>query len=186
MKKKIIVFGGHTTKKPGCFRNGISEVAYNWQMAKLVVNGVDSEDVILGPEIDLHERIKWINENYPKAKLVMEIHLNCSENEKAHGTEVLYNAIWNLKSRKYAKLFLKNICIKLWGTKKSDNCRGTKTCRTLKRTLSFLKHTKPPAIITESLFISNNKDSYYLVKGLGFENIVEAHIDTIKQILDGE
>lgn len=48
--------------------------------------------------------------------------------------------------------------------------------------LYILRHTACPAVLTENLFMDNEKDCRFLLSEDGFRKIVQLHVDAIKQI----
>lgn len=85
------------------------------------------------------------------ADLYVEIHLNCSSNPEAHGTEVLIYP-GSFKSASYAKKVNDSICKEL-GT--FDRTYGTGYKES---SLIVLRKTNMPAILVEPLFVDNADD----------------------------
>ena len=178
--KKVIIFGGHYTYDPGCVFENIIERDWNWRIAKEIVlrlnkhKDIKNIKFVLGINDSLHNKIKWIN-NQDDILFIIEIHLNCSDNIHAQGIETIYYK--NSKNGKIiATNLYKKLMIALWKNKNKNKQRGVKYTEIIGRHLAFLSNTKFPAVITESLFISNPKERNYLQKPQTFEKIVNGHI----------
>lgn len=163
---KIAVVVGHSilkdgrcTSADGRHMGGCQE--YNWckAFAKQVKTALKKNghqaDIIICPERKFFGSSEEKGYKIPKINagsydLVMELHLNASNNPAANGAEVLYKTS---AGKKYAV----DIEKRLEGVFKS---RGAKQ----RDDLYILNQTKPPAIILETFFCTNAAD-YKKAKG---------------------
>lgn len=88
----------------------------------------------------------------------------------------IYTSKGNTKSDEYAKIFLKHYTQQLSGLTKN---RGIK-----EENYYVLKHTICPAILIENLFYTSHKDLTILESDKGRRLIVQAIVDSIRDIVD--
>lgn len=164
---RIAITVGHSILKNGSCTSADGRkyggcLEYNWckafsrQVRKALEKKGHKVDLIVCPEKvftgSSQERIyKIARINAKNYDLLMELHLNASENTKANGVEVLYKTA---AGKKYAVAVEKELSkvFKSRGAKQTDN-------------LYILNQTKPTAILVETFFCTN-KDDYKKAKGL--------------------
>ena len=182
---EIIVFAGHYTHDPGCVVDGVTEHTYTTIVADKTVKQAYDEGlpVLRGINSQLWHKIDWINTNHPASNGVIEIHFNCATNPKAQGTEVLYHA-GSYHGKLLAACIYRQLIQALWNHRSPKiKCRGMKTDETIHWHLGFLSHTIPPAVITESLFLSNESEREMLLTEEVQNKIANAHIEGIKDYM---
>ena len=87
----------------------------------------------------------------------------------------IYTSKGNTKSDEYAKIFLKHYTNRL---SKLSKIRGVK-----EENFYVLKHTICPAVLIENLFYTSHKDLELLESEQGRREIVQAIVDSIKEIV---
>ena len=185
MVDDIIVFAGHFAYDPGCVVDGITEHTYTSTVADKIVNKAQDAymPVLEGISSQLWHKIDWVNEKFPDSCGVVEVHFNCAESVNAQGTEVIYHE-GSYYGKLLASCIYRHLIRTLWGHfPPKIKCRGVKTDKQIGRILGMLLHTKQPAVITESLFLSNNEERELIVNKKVQDKIAQAHVDGLKDYL---
>ena len=155
---KIAVDAGHGGKDPGAQKDGIIEKEVNLQIARYLKDGLEKLDyeVIMTRDDDTLEGLfhRAILANEKDCDIFVSIHNNAAGNESAAGSEVLYYP----ESQNGKQLAH---CIQKEQVKALD-----RPDRGLKPDDDFvvLNSTAMPAVIVESLFITNPIDRDMLSK----------------------
>lgn len=162
---KIALTVGHSILKSGAITSadgtrfgGGNEYKFNKTfsayLAKALRNNGHKVDVIICPEKkfakstqEKNYKLDIVNDEENAYDLIIELHLNASDNSNAKGTEVLYISE---KGKAYAKRVQANLS-------KVFNDRGIK----LRTNLYMLSQTKPVCIMLETYFCTNKKEWHY-------------------------
>ncbi|MFW5651489.1 MAG: N-acetylmuramoyl-L-alanine amidase [Acetivibrio ethanolgignens] len=164
---RIALTVGHSLLKNGCYtsadgrkKGGCLEYSWCKAFSKQVKSALDRKghkvDLIICPEKKFSSsgqersyKLSLINSK--KYDLLVELHLNASDNPKANGTEVLYKTDYG---KKYAASVEKELSkvFKSRGAKQTDK-------------LYILNCTKSVAILIETFFCTS-PDDYKKAKGL--------------------
>lgn len=177
--KVLLLDAGHGGSDPGASGNGLTEKNLNLIIMKKV------EGYLSGSGIKVY--VTRNSDTYPSnssraqnanaiADAMVSIHMN-SGSAVANGTEVLYKNHANdtgssLTSKKLAQLILNNV---IGAT--GNNNRGTK----LRTDLLILNTTTVPAVIVETIFISNPGDALKISQENYQNKIAKAIADGIKE-----
>ncbi len=163
---KIALTVGHSLLKNGCYTSADGRkyggcLEYHWckvfskNLASALRKNGHDVTVIICPEKAFTKstqersyKLNLINSNH--YDLVIELHLNASDNQTANGTEVLYTSI---KGKWYAQMVQNQLrtVFRDRGIKQNNN-------------LYILNATAPPAILIETFFCTNKED-YKKAKG---------------------
>lgn len=198
--KMIILDNGHGCDTPGK-RSPIWEdgtYLLEWKYSRAIVKAIASELKklaipchILVPEdndIPLHMRVQRANriaaQNGISQTLLVSVHLNATQRiNSASGWEI-HTSPGETKSDDYARVFWNN-AKDLLGDK--FPMRGDFEDGNPDRDSSFaiIRDTACPAVITENLFMNNEKDCKFLMSPEGEKSIIDLHIKSITQICFG-
>lgn len=169
-KTKIALSAGHYPSRigaslkakqviaPGAFRyvrlfEHDEVVAIREAMIKFLCPYVDVE-IIKVPAVPLQQKVAFVNDT--GADMAIEIHLNSSENENAHGPLCI------AQSQK-GKEIARNIMRRLAEIDQIANGIRVWDCKQLGRWLFWIMKTKMPAVVVECLFLSSKRDvSWYM------------------------
>lgn len=177
--KVLLLDAGHGGSDPGASANGIVEKNMNLTIMQKVANELEGSGikVYLTRDSDTYpsnnSRAQIANEI---ADAMVSIHMN-SGVATANGTEVLYKVHSNdtgsgLTSQKLAEL-IQNSIISATG----NNNRGTKH----RTDLLILNTTTVPAVIVETIFISNPGDALKITQTEYQNTIAQAIADAIEE-----
>ncbi len=194
---KVIIDNGHGVKTQGkcspLWPDGsiLYEYEFNRDIAKRLANTLDYfgiDNVIIVPEIEdisLAERVKRINEyheEHPDSFLV-SIHANAASVRSANGWEI-FTSKGETKSDALAEQFVKSA---------KNNLRGFKIRKDLldgdsdkEANFYILKNTRCPAVLTENLFMTNQRDCEFLMSEKGRRAITKLHFDAIMRIIKSQ
>lgn len=136
-------------------------------------------------DISLRERVDRANlmaaENSISQTLLVSIHVNASGvSGTASGWEI-HTSPGHTRADEYAQYFW-DAAKRLLGDRfpiRGDWEDGEGDRDTA---LYICRHTSCPAVLTENLFMDNEKDCRFLLSDDGFRKIVQLHVDAIKQI----
>lgn len=195
---KILIEPGHGVdtkwkRSPKGEFGVLREYEFNRAIAKPLVErlkkmGYDAELVV--PEdndISLGERCRrvnrWCDKLGAKNCIFISIHSNASSNcetwQKPNG--------WSVFTYTKASSASKRLAQCLYDEAEKRNLKGNR-CVPPERywTANFyvLKHTKCPAVLTESLFYDNHNDYLYLCSEKGREEIIDLHIKGIVRFIE--
>jgi N-acetylmuramoyl-L-alanine amidase len=173
MSKPIAVSAGHYLEAKGAYNKTYNLYEHDlcWEFALSVLTYLEEADIptVLVPRGTLTKKIAYINKN--SCLCAVEIHLN-SVSFNATGAECLYYPRSELGKNlaTYCQTAIVNsLHIRDRGIVARDR-------------LVFLSRTNCPAIITESLFLSNDDEvEQYLMHQDGRDMIVDAHVMALKQ-----
>ena len=170
--RKCALIVGHKESSQGAVSpSGITEFAYNQELAKLIKKYVERAEVV----IVYRRTYEQLPDDVNQIKPDFAISLHCNAfNTKASGSEVLFYE----KSSKGKELALKlqNEIVKVLGLPD----RGIKTKTSEDRGGYLLKYVKAPAVILEPFFIDNPID---FVVGVEKRN---AMAQAIAKVIDEE
>lgn len=175
-KQTIVIDAGHGGKDPGAI-NG----AYREADAALDISYLLAEELIKqgykaimtrsdDTFIELYDRCKIAN--YHNADLFISIHLNASTNKSAYGIET-WSHPNSIKGNQFASFVQKALIDEL-----QARDRGVKQSSGL----CVLKHTKAPAILIETGFISNDNECKKLFDSEYQKRIIKAIIRAIEKL----
>lgn len=193
---KVIIDNGHGENTPGKRspdgmltspgRVALYEFEFNRDIAcrlALLLQANGLEPHMLVPEfkdVSLGERSRRANEVFQKDKesFLVSIHGNAF-NEKASGFEV-YTYVGQSESDTLAEFMCIQAKADLPFRMRFDTSDGD-----LDKESRFyiLKHTKCPAILTESGFMDNPKDLAFMISDEGRQKIAETHLFAIIEFL---
>lgn len=188
----FILDNGHGYNTPGkrspIWNDG--KQLFEWEFNRKIVreisirlNNLGIENMILVPEkedISLSERVRRVNDiyRYRKDILLISIHGNAGGGT---GWEA-WTSVGQTKSDYYARLFYNSAgnYLKDWRirTNFSDGDPDQES------QFYILKNTHCPAVLTENLFMDNEKDCKFMLSSEGIETIAALHIDAIITIND--
>lgn len=159
MKRNIYISAGHNSSNPSKDRGAISPYGVEGILMEEFRNLLNKELIKLNicPTLDksdtiLRDTIKYFLGKTKSSDIVIDLHLNSSVNDLAHGTETIipYNAS---QIEKNLAKEINNKIVQILGTRD----RGIKTDKQLGRTLGFF--TIPGEnILIEFVFLSNKND----------------------------
>lgn len=183
--KVLLLDAGHGGKDPGTSGNGLVEKNLTLTLSQKVENELENTDikVYVTRDSDVYPenntRAKTANQI---AHMMVSIHMNAVESggATANGTEVLYqvhsnDATIGLSSRELAEI-LQNSIISATG----NFNRGTK----LRTDLLILNGTTVPAVIIETVFLSNPGDALKISQPAYQDTVAEAIADGIEEAFD--
>lgn len=198
--RMIILDNGHGHDTPGkrspIWADGsyILEWKYCRAIVKEIAKGLKALDIpchILVPEdndIPLRMRVQRANriaaQNGISQTLLVSVHLNAAQGiNTASGWEI-HTSPGGTKSDEYARVFWNN-AKDLLGEK--FPMRGDFEDGNPDRDSSFaiIRDTACPAVLTENLFMNNEKDCRFLMTPEGEKAIIDLHIKSIAQICFG-
>jgi len=180
-EKKIAISAGHSGEDPGACYFGLVEhevalqVVHDFQILFYKVKDLtENFELIIVPSVSLEEKVDFINSHNPL--LAVEIHFNAYYDKRAHGTECLFFPTSGRGAR-LAYFIQKELCESLKTKDRGIKPRGD---------LYFLKYTKCTAVVTESLFISNEEEAKMLKSPAVITLIASAHMWGIEKYLHEE
>ena len=165
---KIAVDAGHGGKDPGAVKNKIKEKEINLKIAKYLKDDLEE----LGYEVymtRIDDTLEGLyhragNANEENCDIFVSIHNNAASNKNASGSEVIYYPESN-KGKQLAECIQRNQIKAL-----DSNDRGVKT----NDNFVVLNSTLMPAVIVESLFITNDENRRMLSNEETLYTIAEA------------
>ena len=177
-KQTIVIDAGHGGTDPGAI-NGV----YKEADAALVISYLLAEELIKkgykaimtrsdDTFIELYDRCKIAN--YHNTDLFISIHLNASANKSAYGVETWCHTN-SVKGNQFAGIVQNELIDEL-----QARDRGVKQSASL----CVLKHTKAPAILIETGFISNDNECKKLFDSEYQKQIVKAIIRAIDKFFE--
>jgi N-acetylmuramoyl-L-alanine amidase len=173
---KVVVDAGHGGTDPGAKGVVVGwEKEFNLNIAKKVadkLNQMGFEALESRPDdnfISLQGRVEFANQQ--NADAFVSIHMNSFSNPKSGGTEVYY-------TREDSKALAETVAERLAPAIGTDN-RGTNTAN-----FYVIKNTTMPAILIETLFISNKEENEFVADPANQEKIAQAIADSIKAYFD--
>lgn len=179
--KVLLLDAGHGGKDPGTSGNGLIEKDMNLIMLQKVYKELQKTDikVYLTRDSDTYpennQRAKTANDI---AHAMVSIHMN-SAGATINGTETLYQVHANdtsgLTSKKLAELIQSSIISATGNTN-----RGTK----LRTDLLILNGTTVPAVIVETVFLSNAGDALKISRSSYQDTVAYAIADAIEEAMD--
>ena len=197
MIRMIILDNGHGSNTPGKRSPIWSDGAYlqEWRYCRMVVQGISKGLARLGlphsvlvPEehdIVLSERCRRANRiasrNGASQTLLISVHLNAArETDTASGWEV-HTFTGRSRSDEYAAVFWD--CAKeVLGDRfpmRGDHTDGDPDWDS---NFAILRDTVCPALLTENLFMNNEKDCRFLMSEEGLQAIIDIHLKAIQKI----
>lgn len=193
-KKILILDAGHRLQHPGACYGGINERSLVREIANIVYQKLspyaqqdllrivrldDESEFNASSSVDLFKRVvtanRIENNHMMDNLLLVSIHLNASDNHDASGFEAYVCKNASSASRSVAE--------KLVGTAIARGFGGNrKRPQTLYREENFaiIAKTKSPAVLTESLFLSNESDREKLQSPSVLCQIADIHVDVIR------
>lgn len=172
----VVIDAGHGGFDSGAVNGGLYEKASTLAMAKLLKKELEGKGykVVMTRESDVFPTLSDRCEisNKANADIFVSIHCNSAENKEAKGIETFY-CTGSIKGQTIAKAVQTEL-IEATGAKD----RGVKSG------LYFvLKHTKAPAILVETGFISNEDEKKLLFKTYYQEKVVKAIASGLMKIV---
>ena len=186
---KIILDNGHgidtAGKRSPQWQSGIPQILeyeYNRRITNAINKALPKETIILVPEthdVSLKDRVERINRlcnQFGKNNtLLVSVHLNAFTTSIPRGWEI-HTIKGITPSDRYADIFWNN-------AQRILTVDNIPIRNKFKNDFYILKNSLCPAVLTENLFMTNEDDCKYLLSENGFKNIVQLHIDSIKEIL---
>lgn len=177
----VLLDAGHGGKDPGTSGNGLIEKDMNLLMMQKVYQELQKTDI----KVYLTRNSDTYPENNQRAKTANEIahamvsiHMN-SAGATINGTETLYqvhaNDTGGLTSKKLAELIQSSIISATGNTN-----RGTK----LRTDLLILNGTTVPAVIVETVFLSNAGDALKISQSSYQDTVAYAIADAIEEAME--
>lgn len=188
----IILDNGHGWNTPGkrspIWSDGtqLREWEFNRKLTREIQIRLDNlgiPSMLLVPEkedIPLRERVNRVNKIWEERKdiILISIHGNAGGGT---GWEC-WTSIGETKSDHYAKLLYRSAGEHLIGWRlRSDYSDGDPDWES---NFYILKYTHCPAIITENLFMDNEKDCKFMMSDEGIETLASLHVDAIIKMND--
>lgn len=193
----ILLDNGHGSDTPGKRSPVWSDGLYvqEWRYARMVVDGIadglermgipyavlvpEEKDVPLGERCFRANRIAARNGDHQV--LLVSVHLNASDVvNKGSGWEI-HTYKGTSASDEYAKVFW-NCAKEELGDRfpmRGDFIDGDPDWDS---NFAILRDTVCPAVLTENLFMTNEKDCRFLMSDEGFKTIVDIHLKAIAKI----
>lgn len=179
----VLIDNGHGEDTLGkCSPEQFSKRIFEWEYTRKLSKALSKEldnngikNIVITPEnkdIPLSERVRRVNKYSNEYECILiSIHLNASSRiNTGTGFEVFTCESCSEKSKMLSRIF-KDTFSKIVPTKKN---RGSKTSN-----FYIIKKSKCPAILTENMFMDNEKDIEFLTSSEGFEKIVKYHLESI-------
>lgn len=188
----VLLDNGHGWNTPGkrspVWRDGSQ--LYEWEFNRKLVREISIrlrnlgiENKILVPEkedISLAERCRRVNNIYKERKdvILISIHANAGGGT---GWEA-WTSVGETKSDYYAKLLYNSAGNYLKGWKIRTNYGDGDP--DWESQFYILKNTWCPAVLTENMFMDNEKDCRFMMSDEGIETLAALHVDAIITIND--
>lgn len=188
----VLLDNGHGWNTPGkrspVWRDGSQ--LYEWEFNRKLVREISIrlrnlgiENKILVPEkedISLAERCRRVNNIYKERKdvILISIHANAGGGT---GWEA-WTSVGETKSDYYAKLLYNSAGNYLKGWKIRTNYSDGDP--DWESQFYILKNTWCPAVLTENMFMDNEKDCRFMMSDEGIETLAALHVDAIITIND--
>lgn len=188
----VLLDNGHGWNTPGkrspVWRDGSQ--LYEWEFNRKLVREISIrlrnlgiENKILVPEkedISLEERCRRVNNIYKERKdvILISIHANAGGGT---GWEA-WTSVGETKSDYYAKLLYNSAGNYLKGWKIRTNYSDGDP--DWESQFYILKNTWCPAVLTENMFMDNEKDCRFMMSDEGIETLAALHVDAIITIND--
>lgn len=188
----VLLDNGHGWNTPGkrspVWRDGSQ--LYEWEFNRKLVREISIrlrnlgiENKILVPEkedISLEERCRRANNIYRERKdvILISIHANAGGGT---GWEA-WTSVGETKSDYYAKLLYNSAGNYLKGWKIRTNYSDGDP--DWESQFYILKNTWCPAVLTENMFMDNEKDCRFMMSDEGIETLAALHVDAIITIND--
>lgn len=186
----ILLDNGHGWNTPGK-RSPVWEdgaYLYEWEFNRKLVreikrrlDNLNITSIILVPEhedISLSERVRRANRIYEDRKdsILISIHGNAGGGT---GWEA-WTSVGETCSDHYAKILYNSAGEFLRGWRiRTDYSDGDPDWESQ---FYILKHTKCPAVLTENMFMDNEKDCKFMLSDEGIETLAALHVDAINKI----
>lgn len=191
---KILIDNGHGEETPGKQSPDLRlrEYAYTREIAeRLVIElqkyGIDSERIVLEEEdIPLCERCRRVNEICQRAGkenvLLLSIHCNASSSDgewhEANGWSAYIGNEASAESKAFARDLItaareSGLKVRVYSHQEPYWSQNLAICR----------DTSCPCVLTENLFLDNQKDVDYLLSEEGKHVIVNLHVQGIRRYL---
>ena len=187
--KVLVLDAGHGGMDPGTNGNGLKEKDLNLSILQKAYEKLQQTDKV-------KVYVTRIDDTYPEntaraemandiADVFLSIHMNsASPNPTPNGTEALFithetDVVGKLTSQTVATVVLKNV-VNALGT----NNRGLKYDTEEQKNLIVLNRTTVPAVIIETLFLSNPGDAKKISDQQYQQKVAEAIYDSIIELAD--
>ena len=188
----VLLDNGHGWNTPGkrspVWRDGsqLYEWEFNRKLAREIsirLRNLGIENKILVPEkedISLEERCRRVNNIYKERKdvILISIHANAGGGT---GWEA-WTSVGETKSDYYAKLLYNSAGNYLKGWKIRTNYSDGDP--DWESQFYILKNTRCSAVLTENMFMDNEKDCRFMMSDEGIETLAALHVDAIITIND--
>lgn len=191
---KILIDNGHgiNTRGKQSPDGRLKEYAYTREIASLLeltlrIRGIDAQRIV--PEdtdISLSVRCKRVNDICRKlgAKnvLLISLHNNAAGADGQWHSARGFSAHVALNASSRSKILAQY----LWGAAIEHGLQGNRsipTPRYIAQNLAICRDTLCAAVLTENLFQDNKDDVEFLLSKAGKMEVVEAHVDGIKEFL---
>lgn len=198
MIRMVILDNGHGEDTPGkrspIYQDGCQ--IFEWDYTRKIVEGIAKGLTRLGlphsvlvPEstdIPLRTRVQRANriaaQNGISRTLLISVHLNAAQiPDTGSGWEV-HTSSGETRSDEYARIFWEE-AKKMLGYR--FPMRGDFEDGNPDRDSSFaiIRDTSCPAVLTENLFMNNEKDCRFLMSDEGMQTIIDVHLNAISRIV---
>jgi len=178
---RIFIDVGHGGKDPGAVGNGLLEKDLTLKIAKRVKE-------ILAAYENVEVKMSRTGDTYPTlserakaanawgADFFLSIHINSASKTSTGYEDYIYTKA-STKSKEYQKIIHAEIMkeIKKYGVRD----RGLQ-----QKNLQVLRTTNMPALLTESLYISNPDEAAILKKAAFIEDVAQGHVNGIVKAFD--
>ncbi|USK61356.1 N-acetylmuramoyl-L-alanine amidase [Peribacillus asahii] len=178
---KIFIDPGHGGKDPGAVGNGLLEKDLTLKIAKRVkelLAAYENVEVKMSRTGDtyptLSERAKAANAW--GADFFLSIHINSASKTSTGYEDYIYTKA-SAKSKEYQKIIHAEIMKEIKGYEVRD--RGLQ-----QKNLQVLRTTNMPALLTESLYISNPDEAAILKKTVFIGDVAQGHVNGIVKAFD--
>ncbi|MFJ8268685.1 N-acetylmuramoyl-L-alanine amidase [Peribacillus asahii] len=178
---KIFIDPGHGGKDPGAVGSGLLEKDLTLKMAKRVkelLTAYENVEVKMSRTGDtyptLSERAKAANAW--GADFFLSIHINSTSKTSIGYEDYIYTKA-SAKSKEYQKIIHAEIMKEIKGY-------GVRNRGLQQKNLQVLRTTNMPALLTESLYISNPDEAAILKKAAFIEAVAQGHVNGIVKAFD--
>lgn len=190
----VLIDNGHGIDTKGkCSPDGrLKEYAYAREIAKMVekvlkAKGIDARRIVTEEnDISLSERCRRVNticrQFGTKNVILVSIHNNAAGADGQWHNASGFSAHVGLN----ASASSKKLASSIWTAAIAKGLQGNRSIpqeRYIAQNLAICRDTLCPAVLTENLFQDNKKDVATLLSEEGKQNIIEAHVNGIKNYL---
>lgn len=191
----ILLDNGHGIDTSGKCSPDKSLLEYKWAREitnrlhdELAHEGIASELIVKEEkDIPLATRCSRANDIYKKAKqtgktcVLISVHINAATN--AGWSNATGWTVWVANNASNASKLLAQTLYQQAEKKSLQGNRCVPSCKYWQAGFYILKNTNMPAVLTENLFMTNKQEVAYLLSEKGKQEIVNLHVEGIKEYI---